>query len=65
MCSDCCDEFMDDEYLLVNLRKLGKEEVLLDDGEGMYKYFNGDVYVGEWRWGKCYGYGEFVKKDGL
>lgn len=64
MCSDCCDEFIDEEYFLVNLRKF-ENLVLLEDGEGMYKYFNGDVYVGEWRRGKKYGYGEFVKKDGL
>lgn len=64
MCSDCCDEFMDDEYSPVNPRKSGKEEAPPDDGEGMYKYPNGDVYVGEWRRGKRHGYGELVKKDG-
>ncbi|KAL9955637.1 hypothetical protein ACROYT_G036989 [Oculina patagonica] len=62
MCSDCCDEFTDEEYSPVNPRK--GEAPPPDDGEGMYKYPNGDVYVGEWRRGKRHGYGELVKKDG-
>lgn len=63
MCSDCCDEFLDEEYSPVNPRKAGTEAPP-DDGEGMYKYPNGDVYVGEWRRGKRHGYGELVQKDG-
>lgn len=63
MCSDCCDDFSDEEYYPVNPTKNDKEAPP-DDGEGMYKYPNGDVYVGEWRRGKRHGYGELVKKDG-
>lgn len=63
MCSDCCDEFLDEEYSPVNPKK-SEKAALPDDGEGMYKYPNGDVYVGEWRRGKRHGYGELVKKDG-
>ena len=63
MCSDCCEDFSDEEYYPVNPTKNDKEAPP-DDGEGMYKYPNGDVYVGEWRRGKRHGYGELVKKDG-
>lgn len=62
MCSDCCDEFEDEEYSPVNPKTADKGPP--EDGEGMYKYPNGDVYVGEWRRGKRHGYGELVKKDG-
>ena len=51
----------DDDYLPVDH---GGDQKPPDDGEGMYKYGNGDVYVGEWRRGKRHGYGELVKKDG-
>ena len=63
MCSDCCDEFTDEEYSPVNPKK-PENSAPPEDGEGMYKYPNGDVYVGEWRRGKKHGYGELVKKDG-
>lgn len=63
MCSDCCDEFTDEEYSPVNPRK-SENSAPPNDGEGMYKYPNGDIYVGEWRRGKRHGYGELVKKDG-
>ena len=62
MCSDCCDEFEDEEYSPVNPKTTDKGPP--EDGEGMYKYPNGDIYVGEWRRGKRHGYGELVKKDG-
>jgi len=63
MCSDCCDEFTDEEYSPVNPKK-SENTAPPNDGEGMYKYPNGDIYVGEWRRGKRHGYGELVKKDG-
>lgn len=40
MCSDCCDDFSDEEYYPVNPTKNDKEAPP-DDGEGMYNIRTG------------------------
>lgn len=63
MCSDCCDDFEEDEEMIISNGN-AKPKEKPDEGEGMYQYENGDFYVGEWRRGKRHGYGSLEKKDG-